>query len=418
MKYRAQIYAICLFTLWLVLTGGMSYLAFVHQEAVKDSYEVAYLSTQAKIEGARNGIQKSLDNGKTILREDFDFGTGLVVHVKNKTVTSFEHTRNTIKDKIDTLLSVTEPEEISQPDQMRAGFINMPYDAPPLPLTLSEIRKHKEEEIEKYKEEDAQAHLYAQIMPAGAPPAPLWEPEQMDLDVEAVLVPRLITVVSSSQDGRIAVIAVNHGDRFQKGDLLVAYDCAILRAESDIAKIEKSYTEKHVKGSDSLFKLDIISELDRAGAQIEDQKASVKEALYQSRLKDCEIRAEFSGRVTNRLANPGEYTRTDRVLLEVGSDGPLQAEFLVPSKWLRWINIGAPVSITLGETERNYTAKIERIHGEIDPVSQTIQMIATLDPYQDALLPGMSGKARINIDAVRNAGVRGYLEVGTEPGSR
>jgi RND family efflux transporter MFP subunit len=252
-------------------------------------------------------------------------------------------------------------------------------------------------------------------MPAAGPAAPLWVPEQTDLEVEAVLVPRKITVISSSQDGRIAAITVNHGDRFQKGDLLVAYDCASLRAEADIARIEKSYTEKRVKGSDSLFKLDIISELDRAGTQIEDQKASVKDALYQSRLRDCEIRAEFDGRVTNRLANPGEYTRTDRVLLEVASIDTLQAEFLVPSKWLRWINIGAPVSITVAETERTYNAKIERIHGEVDPVSQSIQMIATLEKYQDPLLPGMSGKATINIDAVRNAGIQGYLETGTAP---
>src|SRR5690606_18918172 len=147
------------------------------------------------------------------------------------------------------------------------------------------------------------------------------------------------------------------------------------------------------KGTDKLFKLDIISDIDRAGAMVEDQKATVKNALYQARLKDCDIRAEFDGRVTNRLANPGEYTRTDRVLLEVASNETLQAEFLIPSKWLRWINIGAPVSVTIAETERTYTAKITRIHGEVDPVSQSIQIIAALDSYQDPLLPGMSGRA-------------------------
>jgi RND family efflux transporter MFP subunit len=230
------------------------------------------------------------------------------------------------------------------------------------------------------------------------------------LDVEAVLVPRQVTVISSSQDGRIAVIPVDHGDHFKKGDVLVAYDCAHLQAEADIVKIEKKYTEKRVKGSDALFKLEIISDLDRIGAQVEDQKAIAKGALVESRLKDCEIRAEFDGRVTNRLANPGEYTRTDRVLLEVASEEALQAEFLMPSKWLRWVNIGAPVEITVGETERSYGAKIVRIYGEVDPVSQSIQMIATLDQYRDPLLPGMSGKATIDLNAIREAGVRGYLE--------
>ena len=132
--------------------------------------------------------------------------------------------------------------------------------------------------------------------------------------------------------------------------------------------------------------------------------------MVESRLKDCEIRAEFDGRVTNRLANPGEYTRTDRVLLEVASEEALQAEFLVPSKWLRWVNVGAPVEIMVSETERSYRAGIVRIYGEVDPVSQSIQMIATLDSYRDALLPGMSGKVTIDLNAIREAGVRGYLE--------
>jgi RND family efflux transporter MFP subunit len=409
MTYRSLIRPVGFFALWLALTGGLSYLAFTHRENIKDSFDAAYQAAIVKIENTKDYAVITIDDGKASLGEASDFITGSLAHIKNETVSFFGNTGNAIKGNIDDLLNGDKTKTIHQAQQMRPGFINASYDlsSPPPPLTLSEIKKRKEE--------DEQARLYAQVMPAAGPATPLWVQEQTDLEVEAVLVPRKITVISSSQDGRIAAITVNHGDRFQKGDLLVAYDCASLRAEADIARIEKSYTEKRVKGSDSLFKLDIISELDRAGTQIEDQKASVKDALYQSRLRDCEIRAEFDGRVTNRLANPGEYTRTDRVLLEVASIDTLQAEFLVPSKWLRWINIGAPVSITVAETERTYNAKIERIHGEVDPVSQSIQMIATLEKYQDPLLPGMSGKATINIDAVRNAGIQGYLETGTAP---
>lgn len=41
--------------------------------------------------------------------------------------------------------------------------------------------------------------------------------------------------------------------------------------------------------------------------------------MYESRLNGCVIRAEFNGRAVN-VANKGEYTRTDRVLMEVASD--------------------------------------------------------------------------------------------------
>lgn len=290
-------------------------------------------------------------------------------------------------------------------DKLPSGFVYASYDmaAPPPPLTLSEIQRRKEEK---------EAARLNGIVPAASPALSpsQWTPEQNDLFVEAVLVPRQVTVISSSQDGRIADIPVDHGESFKKGDVLVAYNCGGLKAEAEIARIERDLTLRKAEGSDKLFKLDIISDIDRLGAQVQDRQAVAKSKFYDARLEDCEIRAEFDGRVTNRLANPGEYTRTDRVLLEVASNEPLQAEFLIPSKWLRWVNVGAPLSITVAETEKTYTARVLRIHGEVDPVSQSIQVVAMLNDYNDPLLPGMSGKATLEVQKIRDAGVRGYLE--------
>lgn len=230
------------------------------------------------------------------------------------------------------------------------------------------------------------------------------------LEVEAVLVPRDITVISSSRDGRIINIPVRSGDRFQKGDILVEYDCRALAAEAEIASTEKSLTTDKLENAYKLFKLELLSVVDRKTLEVEDQKATARQRLYEARMDDCIIRADFDGRVTNRLANAGEYTRTDRVLLEIASAAPLKADFLIPSTWLRWVNIGAPLAITIQETDETYQARISRIHGEVDPISQSIQVTAQMEPYQAPLLPGMSGQAVINLHDVRAAGITGFLE--------
>lgn len=237
-----------------------------------------------------------------------------------------------------------------------------------------------------------------------------WKADEDQLALETVLVPRQFTVISSSQDGKIADILFDNGDAFSKGDVLVKYDCTDLEAEASMAGLQTNLTRKKVAGVNELFKLDIISDLDRAGVETEDKQARAKLRVLQSRLDDCTIRAQFSGRVTKRLANAGEYTRTDRVLMEVASTEPLQAKFLLPSKWLRWVNVGAPVDITLNETDKTYSATVTRVSGEIDPVSQSIQLVATLHEYADPLLPGMSGKVSIDLDKIRAAGIKGYLE--------
>lgn len=242
-----------------------------------------------------------------------------------------------------------------------------------------------------------------------------WPVEENELSVDGVLVPKKETVISSSHDGRISNIPLENGDRFKRNDILVRYDCSDIEAEAEVAGIQKKLTETKAKSGEQLFKLDIISDLDRMNIQTEDKQADAKMRMYESRLNDCVIRAEFNGRVTKRLANEGEYTRTDRVLMEVASDDPMNIEFLLPSKWLRWVNIGAPLTITVNETGNAYTAKVVRIFGAIDPVSQSIQVRAALDPYKDRLMSGMSGKVTIDVQKIKDSGVYGYLAVSDAP---
>lgn len=229
------------------------------------------------------------------------------------------------------------------------------------------------------------------------------------LNVEGVLVPRKSTVISSSRDGQIANINVDDGDIFHKGDVLIEYDCADLEAELKAVTSQTALMQKRSASSNKLYKMDIISDLERQDIKNEAAKALAQKGALEARMLNCKIIAGYDGRVVNRLANAHEYTRTDRVLLEVASLDNLEVEFLLPSIWLRWINVGAPVTLSLFETGHNYTAHISRIHGEVDPVSQSIQVTARLDGYQDPLLPGMSGHIDIDKNAIRDAGIKGYL---------
>lgn len=398
--------------MWLMAVGTASCAVHIYRDEIKSiwidtkaytiaGYEFAGDGASFLAGGMRDSVVETTDHMKSAVGD-------AITAVQHRVI----HAANTVTGRVFTFFEHMTPQKSSELDNIRftiaspgpAGFINVSYDgAMPSPRTLSQI---------KQRGNDMRMAEYtnAQIEPAAG--LPQWTPEQDSVTAEAVLVPRQVTVISSSQAGRIADIFVNHGETFKKGDLLIAYDCTDVEAEAEIARIQKDLTKKKAEGTDKLFKLDIISDIDRLGAQVEDRQASAKARAYDARMEDCRIRARFDGRVTNRLANPGEYTRTDRVLLEVASNDPLRAEFLLPSKWLRWVNIGAPVDITIGETEKTYKAKIAGIHGEVDPVSQSIQMVAELDTYADPLLPGMSGQVRISATSVRDAGIAGYLEAG------
>lgn len=238
----------------------------------------------------------------------------------------------------------------------------------------------------------------------------IYEIEEPVLTVETVLVPQKNTVISSSRDGQIVKINFENGDLFRKGDVLIEYDCRDIKAEFNARTAEEALSRKKALRSEKLFNLEIISDVENLTLDTEKKKAEAQRRALQQRMDSCFIRADYDGRVTNRLANPGEYTRTDRVLMEVSSLDDLEAEFLLPSRWLRWVNIGAPLEIELYETGYRYEGRVIRFHGEVDAASQSIQMTAKLEPYADPLLPGMSGSIMIDVNEIRASGIAGYLE--------
>jgi hypothetical protein len=75
------------------------------------------------------------------------------------------------------------------------------------------------------------------------------------------------------------------------------------------------------------------------------------------------------------------------------------------------VDVGAPITIQINETNKTYNATIKHIYGEVDPVSQSVQVTAQLESYADPLLPGMSGTSTIDLNAIRDAGIYGFLEV-------
>lgn len=381
------------FTTVLLGSAGISYAAFSQKEPIR-----AHLDKIGVNRAVDDAIDGTMSYGDHV-RKVFNYGVYLATYTADYNAGLFRDWSREKSDQIKEHVGTAK----SYLSGGKAQLVNATSEPPA--LTLRDM---------KAKQEWDSATSISTLEPSSGQQPPdipnRWSPEQNDLTVEAVLVPRQVTVISSSQDGKIRDILVGQGDRFKKGDVLIQYDCADLEAEASIAGMQKDLTAKKSAGGDELFKLDIISDVDRLGVQIEDKQAASRIKLYQARLDHCQIRAQFDGRVTNRLANPGEYTRTDRVLMEVASDEPLQVEFMVPSKWLRWLNTGAPLHVKINETDASYTARVSRIYGEVDPVSQSIQMIALLDTYNDPLLPGMSGQAKLSINEIEDAGVKGYLQ--------
>ncbi len=213
-------------------------------------------------------------------------------------------------------------------------------------------------------------------------------------ELRAQLSPVRSTILSAEIPGKIDDLTVREGDRFTEGQRLVALDCGLHRARLDKAVAQEQAARRNFEVKVRLDRLRSISalELDTAAAEL--AAAEAESAVMRILTERCEIPAPFTGRVVEVKVKRHQYVAEGQELIEILDDRALEVEVMVPSRWLGWLAPGAPFTLRVDETGRDYPASVTRLSARIDPVSQSIKIFGTVSEGHDDLLPGMSGAAR------------------------
>lgn len=200
--------------------------------------------------------------------------------------------------------------------------------------------------------------------------------------------------ISSQMRGRVEEIAVDMGDSFNEGDLLVRFACDHQMADqsSDRARLEKA--RKTLAAQEQLQHLDAVSSLDVELAKVDVKVARAEVEKSEATVSDCRILAPYEGRVVRVNANEYEIVDPGVDLLQIVESGTLKLEALIPSSWLVWLKKGDTFKVIVDELGLAVDAHVTALGSRVDPVSQTIAIQAEIHGNPPDLLPGMSGDAR------------------------
>jgi membrane fusion protein (multidrug efflux system) len=189
-------------------------------------------------------------------------------------------------------------------------------------------------------------------------------------ELRAQLTPREYTTLSSEMAGRIDQVKTRVGEHFHKDDVLVVFDCAQPRAQLAKAHAVATQADKTFAINQRLVALKSMGqlELDVSGAEVQKAKADVAGA--EAVASKCSISAPFSGVTVDQKAREFQYATPGQPLLDVLDDHAL-------------------------EVEKTYSAKITRLGGRVDPVSQSIKVIGEITGNAPELMAGMSGRATL-----------------------
>ena len=213
-----------------------------------------------------------------------------------------------------------------------------------------------------------------------------------DMESRALVVASQEAVLSSELAARIENIAVKEMQRFQKGDLLIQFDCSLYEAQKDVVSANANGALIKLKSDEQMLQMRSIGKYELELSISEYEKAKSELRIAELNVERCQIKAPFDGAVEEVVVNTFETIQPQVELMKIIQTDILELEMVVSSEWISWLKIGHPIKVYIDEIQKEFNASVSGIGANVDPVSQTIQLKGTITNASPALLPGMSGR--------------------------
>lgn len=232
----------------------------------------------------------------------------------------------------------------------------------------------------------------ASVAPVAGGPA---KPSLEQREIRAQLAPHRYTTLAAEIGAKINRLPVQEGGAFKAGQSLVSFDCSLQQAQLNKARAALSGADTTWGANKRLAELNSIGKVELDMSEVEVLKNKSEVAAMSTMLSKCSIAAPFAGRVAEQKVREQQYVQPGQAILDIIDDSVLEIEFLVPSKWLAWVKPGYAFQVSIDETRKNYPAKVQRIGARVDPVSQSVKLVATISGKFPELIAGMSGRVNL-----------------------
>lgn len=211
-------------------------------------------------------------------------------------------------------------------------------------------------------------------------------------EIRAQVMAKRYTTLSAELGAVVNKIHKPDGSRFTEGEVLISLDCEVQKAQREKAQAEFTAAKQTYSANQKLAELDAMGavEVDVAKGNFERAEAEVK--TLEAQIAKCEIKAPFTGVVTDQRVRERQYVQPGQTMLEVVDDSAFEVEFLAPSTWMSRLKEGSRLAVRVDELGRAFPATVSRLSHKVDPASQSIKVTAQIDYKGDALRSGMSGR--------------------------
>jgi membrane fusion protein (multidrug efflux system) len=199
---------------------------------------------------------------------------------------------------------------------------------------------------------------------------------------------RDVQVLAEAQR-RVVELRVEEGDGVKAGALLIRLQDDEQRSALNKAEIELRQATREFNRQKSLFEQKLVSEqvFNDAASVFDQAEIAVDDA--RRNLAYTEVRAPFTGVVTERLVNVGDFVTLNQPLFRIIDFDSIVARIYVPQKELPSLAPGLAARITADAVGgASLVGTVDRIAPVVDPGTGTLKVTIAI-PRQQGLRPGM-----------------------------
>jgi membrane fusion protein, multidrug efflux system len=198
------------------------------------------------------------------------------------------------------------------------------------------------------------------------------------------------TVISAEAEGTVREISFEAGSTVKAGDRLVQLDVDIEKAQLRAAEAAAEGARLTFNRAKELIKTQNISQADFNAASVALKQAEAHVDNIQALIARKTLRAPFDGKLGIREISVGQFLQKGSPVVSLHSLDPVYVEFSLPQQRLGETTEGLTVAASSdAHPGRQFTGLISAINPDVDPVTRSVRVQATLPNAEGLLRPGM-----------------------------
>jgi RND family efflux transporter MFP subunit len=232
------------------------------------------------------------------------------------------------------------------------------------------------------------------------------------------LSPETQATVRAEVSGAVLQTYVEAGSPVHSGQELARVDDsgirdAYLSAKSGVTTADNTLqiAQREADRAETLAKAGAIADRQRdqarnqlVGAQAQAADARARLANAQKQLDKTVIRAPFTGVVSARSINAGDFVSPGSAAYTVVNPSTMRLEASVPAEALSAIRLGAPVEFSVnGYGSRQFAGRISSINPVADPSTRQVRVIVTIPNQGGTLVSGLFAEGRVSAESRTSA---------------